>query len=111
MSSVIVFFPHRVLRMDYRFRLGSLGYSFTSSELSDSWGTVGPRYILGRRHYFFYFVLTLLFPILAPRVLPFSSVSSYFILAVPMRECFGKHSCMSYTFLIAMLNGTRFIPT
>ena len=31
---------------------------------------------------------------------------SYFILAVPMGECMGKHSCMSSSFPIAMLNGT-----
>ena len=32
--------------------------------------------------------------------------SSYFILAVPMRECLGKHSCMSSPCPIAILNGT-----
>ena len=37
--------------------------------------------------------LTLLF-------VPSSSVSLFYsILAVPMRECLGKHSCMSSTFL------------
>ena len=36
-----------------------------------------------------------------------SSVSlSYFNLAVPMRKCLGKHSCMSSTFFIVILNGT-----
>ena len=41
-----------------------------------------------------------------PPVLLSSSVSvSYFILAVPMRECLGKHSCMSSQFPIAILNG------
>ena len=38
-----------------------------------------------------------------------SSVSlSYFNLAVPMRKCLGKHSCMSSPFSIVMLslNGT-----
>ena len=34
---------------------------------------------------------------------------SYFILAVPMRECLGKHSCMSSPFPIAILNGTSFL--
>ena len=34
---------------------------------------------------------------------------SYFILAILMRECLGKHSCMSQSFLIAMLNGTSSI--
>ena len=41
---------------------------------------------------------------------PYSRLSSvplsYFILAVPMRECLGKHSCMSSPFPIAILNGT-----
>ena len=31
---------------------------------------------------------------------------SYFIFAVPMRECLGKHSCMSSTFHLAILNST-----
>ena len=40
-------------------------------------------------------------------VLPFSSGSfSYFILAVPMCECLGKHTCMSSLFPVAILNGT-----
>ena len=34
---------------------------------------------------------------------------SYFILAVPMRKCFGKHSCMS-SFPIPILNDTSFFP-
>ena len=42
-------------------------------------------------------------------ILPYSSVSlSDFILAVPMREYFGNHTCMSSLFPIAMLNGTFF---
>ena len=40
-------------------------------------------------------------------VLSSSSVSlSNFYLAVPMRGCLGRHSCMSSPFLIATLNGT-----
>ena len=51
----------------------------------------------------------LLFSILTPLFLPSSSVSlSYFSLAVPMRKCLGKHSCMSSPFPIAILNGTFF---
>ena len=46
------------------------------------------------------------------KILPlkiFTSVSwSYFILAVPMLECLGKHSCMCSLFPIAILNGTSF---
>ena len=38
-----------------------------------------------------------------------SSVTfSYFIRAVSMRECLGKQSCMSFSFPIAILNGTFF---
>ena len=51
------------------------------------------------------FVPTFLFSILA-LLLPSSSASLfYFILAVPMRDCFGKHSCISSPFSIAILNG------
>ena len=51
----------------------------------------------------------LLLSILAPLFLPSSFVSlSYFILAVPMHECFGKHSCVSSPWPIAILNGTFF---
>ena len=56
------------------------------------------------------FVPALLLSILTPLFLPSSSVSLfYFILAVPMRECLGKHSCMSSQFPIAILNGTSFL--
>ena len=52
-------------------------------------------------------VPALLLSILKPLFLPSSSVSmSYFVLAVPMRECLGKHSCMSSPCPIAVLNGT-----
>ena len=36
---------------------------------------------------------------------------SFFILAIPMHECSGKHLCMSFPFPIAILNGTCFFPT
>ena len=56
---------------------------------------------------FFYSCPLYFFPILTPLFCPSSSVSlSYFILAVPMRECLGKHSCMRSQFPIAILNGT-----
>ena len=43
--------------------------------------------------------------ILTPLFLSSSPVPlSYFILAVLMRECLGKHSCMSSPFPIAILN-------
>ena len=53
------------------------------------------------------FVPSLLLSILTPLFLPYSSVSlSYFVLALHMRECLGKHSCMSSPCPIAILNGT-----
>ena len=53
------------------------------------------------------FVPALLLSILTPLFLPSSSVSlSYFVLAVPIRECLGKHSCMSSAYPIAILNST-----
>ena len=64
--------------------------------------------MIGPRNFFF-FVPTLLLSILTSLFLPSSSVSLfYFILAVPMRECLGKRSCMSSSFPIAILNGTLF---
>ena len=55
------------------------------------------------------FVPALLLSILTPLFLPSSSLSlSYFILAVPMRECLGKQSYMSSPIPIAILNGTFF---
>ena len=64
----------------------------------------------------FFFHARFTFSILTPLFLLSSSVSlSYFILAVPMRECLGKHSCMSSPFPIresphffAKRNGTCF---
>ena len=53
------------------------------------------------------FVPALLLSILTPLFSPSSSVSlSYFVLAVPMRECLGKHSCVSSPYPMAILNGT-----
>ena len=53
------------------------------------------------------FVPAVMFSILTPLFCPSSSVSlSYLILVVPMRECLGKHSCMSSLFPIAILNDT-----
>ena len=59
-----------------------------------------------------FFMPVLLLSILMPLFLPSLSVSlSYFILAVPMCECLGKHVCMSSPFPIAILNGICFFPT
>ena len=53
------------------------------------------------------FVSAVLLSMLTPLFCASSSISlSYFILAVPMRECSRKHSCMSSQFPIAILNGT-----
>ena len=55
------------------------------------------------------FVPDVLFSILTPLFCVSSTVSlSYFILAVPMRKCLGKHSCMSSSFPIVILNDTFF---
>ena len=53
-------------------------------------------------------ILSALLSIHTP-ILPSSSVSlSDFILAVPIRECLDKRSCISSSFPIAILNGTSF---
>ena len=53
------------------------------------------------------FVPALLLSILTPLFLPSSSVSlCYFVLAVPMHECLGNHSCMSSPWPIEIQNGT-----
>ena len=44
-------------------------------------------------------------------LLTFLCLFSYFILALPMRECLWKHSYISSTVPIAMLNSTCFFPT
>ena len=66
--------------------------------------------MIGRQDFSF-FVPALLLSILT-YLIPSSSVSlAYSVLAVPMRECLGKHSCMSSPFPLAILNGTCFFPT
>ena len=66
------------------------------------------------KYYHLLFIITVFwlgcdFSILMPLFLPPSSVSvSYFIVSVPMRECLGKHSCMSSPFPIGILNGNFF---
>ena len=93
--------------VDCRCRLGLLGNSSAVSGRSNLYGTVGPSYSL-RRWDLFYLWFPLL-SILTPSFFHSSSVSlSYFILAVPMGVCFGKYSCMSFPYPIALLNGTFF---
>ena len=56
-----------------------------------------------------FFVPALHLSMLTPLFLPSSSVSlSYFILAVPARQCLGKQSRMSSLFPVAILHGTFF---
>ena len=56
-----------------------------------------------------FFVPALRLSTLTPLFLPSSSVSlSYYNLAVATREWLGKHSCMSSSFSIVILNGTLF---
>ena len=51
-----------------------------------------------------FFVPALILSIVTPLFLTSLSVSlSYFILAVPMSECLGRHSCMSFPFPVAIL--------
>ena len=52
----------------------------------------------------------LLLPMLTHLFLSSSLSLFYFILAVPMRKCLGKHSCVSSSFPIAILNDTSFFP-
>ena len=89
---------------NYRCSSGSLGNSSTASGNSDSGGTAGPSYssAVGNdffRAYCMYFIPYSLLPFVP------SSSASYFILAVPMSKCSRKHSYMSVTFNIAILNG------
>ena len=55
---------------------------------------------------FFYARLTSIHTHASPSL--FCSMA-YFILAVPMRVCLGKHSCASSPFPTAILNGTFFL--
>ena len=57
----------------------------------------------------FVFLPTLLVSILTPLYLPSPISFSCFILAVHIHECLWKHSCMSSTFPITILNGPFFV--
>ena len=48
----------------------------------------------------------LLSTLMPPFLLSLSVSVTYFIPAVPIRECLGKYSCMSSPFCIAILNGS-----
>ena len=64
---------------------------------------------MGRLDFFFFVSPSLLSILTSLFLLSFSVSLSYFILAVPMRECLGKHSFMSSPFSIAILNATFFL--
>ena len=55
------------------------------------------------------FMPTLLLSILTPFFLPSSVSLSYFFLAITMQECLRKHSGMSSTLLVAILNWVLFL--
>ena len=62
-----------------------------------------------RTRLIFFLSAILLFTFILLFLLSFSVSSSYFNLAVPMRKCLGKHSCMSSPFSIVILNGTCYL--
>ena len=128
MLIVIVFFPPRRQWMDYRCRLGSLGNSSTASGLTNEAVVIvqlqlqfRPSGLLfsfvhtkGNAYFIPYLFIPkcVLHSILIHPFLPSFYVSlSYFILAVPMRKCQGKHACMSFTFPIAILKCPCFFST
>ena len=71
---------------------------------------IGLSYSLGLWDFIFY-VPALLLSMLTHLILSSSLSLSYFILAVPMRKCLGKHSCMSSSFPIVILKDSCFFPT
>ena len=76
--------------------------------------------MIGRRDFFFFvsgLLLSILTPVFLINFLVFLCVISFLLFLIldgrqtkrtPMRECLGKHSCMSSPFPIAILNGTLF---
>ena len=89
--------------MNCRSRSGSLSNSSTSSRSSD------PRGPLSRRetHFLFAVLLSVFTPFFLPFFLCFYVLFHYCCIH-SMRNCFGKHSCMSITFLIAILKSTNY---
>ena len=85
---------------------------FISSKIQKKWLLLYFDYVVFRSFFLItFFVSAILFSILTSFFLPSSVSLPYFILAVPMRECLRKHSCMSSAFPIVILNGTCFLPT
>ena len=87
--------------MDYRCRLDSLGNSSTASGSSDS-GARLARDVVRPSGPFFQSHCTSSFHIYST----FLTFSHF--LFHPMRKCVGKHSCLSSSFSIAILNGILF---
>ena len=90
--------------MNYRSRSGSfIGNSSTSSRSSDPQGTVSRRET--------YFLFAVLLPLFTRFFLPFFPcfpVLFHYCCTHSIRNCFGKHSCMSITFPIALLMSTNY---
>ena len=85
--------------------LGNLSTASGSSDPADSW----PELQLGLWDFFISFaesrIRTLLNPIFPFFLLAFFPVSlPYFVLAVNIHECLGKHLCTSSSFTLAILN-------
>ena len=103
-SSLLAFFYYHRRRVDdyslYFFPFVIKYYHIMSIIIVFRYGNDRPSGLL--------FFVPALLSILTPLFLPSSSVSLSFILAVPMRECLGKHLFMSSQFPIAILNGTFF---
>ena len=91
--------------MDYRCRLvRKFIHCFGAQQPR---GKIGLSYSSGLWDFIF-FVPALLLSMLMHLFLSSSLSLSYFIFAVPMRKCLGKHSCMSSSYSTVILNDTTF---
>ena len=88
----------------YRCLLGLLRNSSTASGSTEPGGTVGTSYSLAVGTYFFS-----IYSLLSSYSLCLFYLISF--LLFPLRDCQGKHSCMSFQFPVAILNGTFFRET
>ena len=100
--------PPRGQWMDYRCRLIRKFIRCFGAQRPR--GKIGLSYSLGLWDFHF-FVPALLLSMLTHLFLSSSLSLSYFILAVPMRQSLGKHSFMSSSFPIVILNDTSPFPT
>ena len=90
--------------MKYKSRSGSLGNSSTASGSFDPGGTASPWLQLGRRDINFSASCTSFHIHSFISSFIFSVSMSYYIIAVSLHKCLEKHSCISFTFPIAILN-------